>query len=72
VVADATARAVRQAGDGAVALKDAAQVINQGSDLAANLWALRQAFSLAELAWRNRHARHLGGIFVALRACIAS
>jgi hypothetical protein len=67
VIADATARAVRQAGDGAVALEDPAQVVDERAYFPANLWALRQTFALAELARRDRCMRQLGSIVVFLR-----
>jgi hypothetical protein len=57
VVADAAARAIRQAGDGAIALEDPAQIVNQRADLTTNLRALGQALALVEFAWRNRRMR---------------
>jgi hypothetical protein len=68
VVADAAARAIRQAGDGAIALEDPAQVVDERAHFPPNLRSLRQAFALAELARRDRRVRQLGGIVVFLRA----
>jgi len=68
VITDTAARAIRQAGDGAVALEDAAQIVDERAHFPANLRALRQALTLAELARRDRRVRQLGGIVVFLRA----
>ena len=72
VIADAAARAVRQAGDRAIALEDPTQVVDERAHFPANLWALRQAFALGELARRNRRVRQLGGVFVSLRASVVA
>jgi len=57
VVADAAAGAVRQAGDGAVALEDAAQIVDERAYFPTNFRALRKALALAELTRRDRRVR---------------